>query len=144
MLKYTLGALAALAVTVSVSFVVLSRLNDGRAQAGPVPELTVTVDDSSVSPSRFEVPKGRLAILTFTNNAALTRRISVFIDDVEQSLFDSNGTTHGAPTKNLSLLASPGKTSQALVRFKAAGSYELNVETPGRPETLRVVLVVAK
>lgn len=143
-LRYAFGSLLIAVAMIAGLFTALARFNGPRASSGPLPAFVLRVDDAAVTPARIDLREDQLAELRLVNNGSALRMLSTDADNVQQlpvesPFFSEHAGANGVPY--IRLEASPGTTASALVRFKDAGDYELRIEVPGDPATLRVVQV---
>lgn len=147
MLKYTFFGIIAGLVLIAAGFYVLARWNDRDAEAGPTPVYVVRVDREAAVPATIEVGAGRLVELRIENRALLLRSATIEGPGVEQLPAETTGPgSHSTsqPLPGFNLLVGSQDDGSALVRFREAGEFELRIENPGRPETLRIVQITAR
>ena len=135
MLKYTLGALAALVIVVTIGFIILAQVTDGGADIGPAPRVIVTViEDGSVPPLVLHAPEGQIINLELSNRSVVARSIRLDSDSVEtlpQVPTSSEEVVSRDAVPGISFEASAGTVGSRLVRFKDKGEYQLNIGYAG-------------
>jgi hypothetical protein len=133
-LKYTFGALAALAIAIAAGFVILVQVSDGGADIGPAPVIIVTLHEDGVLPvTSLTAPVGSVVELQLNNRSAVARTIRLDDDRVEQlpDLADGHDPGSREFRTGIQISAGPGRIGTALVRFKEEGTYDIGVGYTG-------------
>lgn len=135
MLKYTLGALAALVIVATTGFIILAQVSDGGADIGPAPRVIVTViEDGSVPPLVLHAAQGKIISLELNNRSSIARSIRLDSDGAEtlpQVPTSSEDVVSRDAVPGISFDASAGTVGSKLVRFKEKGEYQLNIGYAG-------------
>ena len=139
MLKYTLGALAALAIIIVTAFVVVSQVTDGNAGTGPAPQVIAVIYNDHLSPPTIEVERGRITDLRFDNQSGVLQTVIVGGKGVE--VLPQLPKTHDEPVINqirssVAIDVSPGQSGSILVRFSGDDDVSVATYVPGTFERL--------
>jgi len=143
--KYWLGGLAAMAIIVTATFLILAEFN-GNADAAPTPVVTVTVDANGIAPQQVELERTRQTELRLVNATGDLRALTTNAEHMGQLPLESTGAGeigNGIPGP-VRVLAGAGRTMAVLVRANQAGTWELAVEVPGKPGTLQTATLVVR
>jgi hypothetical protein len=133
-LKYTLGALAAMVIVGVTAVILLAQVRDGSAGSGTARLIVVSVFEREVTPSLITVEPGEIIDIRLDNNTDFDRAIILLNDAVEQlpELSQTDGTqSPRGSTPGLHMLAGPHRSDYALARFNEPGEYLIDILIPG-------------
>jgi hypothetical protein len=146
-LKYTLGALAALAILGVTAFVVITQVTDSNAGVGPAVPVTAVVYEDRMSPASIDVKRDTIIELRFDNQSSEIRTIIVGGGGVE--ILPQLPVLHEEPPvleirSSIAIDVAPVQSRSILIRFTRAGEYEATVNPVGTFKALFSSTIVVK
>ncbi len=147
MLKYTLGALAALTIVIATAFVIIAQVTEGDAGTGPAIPVIAVIHDDEFAPSTVEVERDQIIDLRFDNQSAELRTIIIGGEGVE--VLPQLSTIHEEATiseirSSAAIDVAPARSRAILVRFTREGEYEIGANLEGTFERVFSMTIVVK
>ncbi len=149
MLKYTIGALAALVIVIVTAFMVLSQFahTSADAQGGPAPVVTITVDDTTLAPDHLDIARDKIVHLHV--DSKVPAFVTAIIDSdraeqfpIETKLDDRHAIESSVPRPQIQI---PGLgIGDALIRFKEAGDYQIEIRQSNHSGVVRTIGVTVR